>query len=261
VTAGATRALRVLWVGYLLQLKILAVNAFDGVLNVIYPLFFATCALLMFSQSGDPQALVYAALGSAVMGTWSAMATSASGALQGLRWQGVLELLVCAPTRVGLAILPITGALATVALYSFVATLVWSRVLFGIEVSVASPLGLIVAMLVTLASLATFGFLLSVTVVRYRTGWALGNALEYPGWLLCGFLVPLQLFPEWVRWIAYLLPPTWGMDAIRAAAAGGDPWRDIAICALVGLGYAVLATVLSERLIDSARRHATLALT
>ena len=255
------RGVRVLWVGWLMQLKLLAVSAFDGILNIIYPLFFATCALLMFTQSGDAQTLVYAGLGAAVMGTWSSMATSASAALQGQRWQGTLELLVTAPTRVALAVLPITAGLSTVALYSMVATLLWGRVLFGIEVPITSPVTFGVALLVTLGSLATFGFLLSVTVVRYRTGWALGSTLEYPGWLLCGFLVPLDLFPEWVRWIARALPPTWGMEAIRTAAAGGDAWPAIGLCALLGLLYAALGVWLSERLSDSARRNATLALT
>ncbi|HMT90727.1 MAG TPA: hypothetical protein PKC73_13935, partial [Dermatophilaceae bacterium] len=79
--SGVHRAARVLVTLWWLQLKIVAVSAFDGVLGVIYPLFFATTAFLMFGQSGNPQALVYAGLGAAVMGTWSAMATSASGAL------------------------------------------------------------------------------------------------------------------------------------------------------------------------------------
>ena len=87
-----------------------------------------------------------------------------------------------------------------------------------------------------------------------------GNLLEYPGWLLCGFLVPLDLFPGWVQWLAQTLPPTWGMAAIRSAAAGQTPWGAIAVCAGLGLGYAVLATILSERLVDSARSNATLAL-
>ena len=71
----------------------------------------------------------------------------------------------------------------------------------------------------------------------------------------------MDLFPTWVQWIARALPPTWGMDAIRAAASGASPWRDIAVCGALGLGYAVLGTYLSERLLDSARRHGTLALT
>ena len=40
-----------------------------------------------------------------------------------------------------------------------------------------------------------------------------------------------------------------------------DPWFDTAVCAGLGIGYAALGAFLSERLIDSARRHATLALT
>jgi ABC-2 type transport system permease protein len=184
------RGARVLGVGWILQLKILAVSAFDGILNIIYPLFFATTALLMFRQSGDPQALVYAGLGAAVMGTWSAMATSASGALQGQRWQGTLELLVTAPTRVALAVLPITAALATVALYSLVATLIWGRVLFGIEVHIASPLAFAV---LTLASLAPRS-----SCVHRRalpTGWALGNCWN-TRLALCGFPCPWACSPN-----------------------------------------------------------------
>ena len=48
---------------------------------------------------------------------------------------------------------------------------------------------------------------------------------------------------------------------MRAAAAGESPWLDLAICAAVGLAYAAIAGWLGVRLIDSARRNATLALT
>jgi ABC-2 type transport system permease protein len=110
-------------------------------------------------------------------------------------------------------------------------------------------------------TIALFGFLLSVTAVRYRTSWALGAALEYPGWLLCGFVIPLDLLPDALRPLSWILAPTWAVQGMRAAAAGESPWLDLAVCGLVGLGYAVLAAWLGVRLIDSARRDATLALT
>ena len=100
---------------------------------------------------------------------------------------------------------------------------------------VADPLLFVLSMVASIFSIALLGFLLSVAVVRYRTAWAMGNLLEYPGWLLCGFLVPLALFPGWVGWIAYALPPTWGMEAIRASAAGGSPWVDVLMCLGLGL--------------------------
>jgi ABC-2 type transport system permease protein len=138
---------------------------------------------------------------------------------------------------------------------------VWGRLLFGIKVPVEDPLLFVLSIVVSIFSIALIGFLLSVVVVRYRTAWALGNLLEYPGWLVCGFLVPLAFFPPWVTWIAYALPPTWGMQAIRASAAGGSPLFDVLMCLGLGLVYGALGAVLSETVLRSARRNATLSLT
>ena len=82
-----------------------------------------------------------------------------------------------------------------------------------------------------------------------------------PVWLICGFLVPLDALPAWVRPISWVLAPTWGMAAIRAAAGGGDPWPDLAACAgLAAVAYGVIGVFLARRLVNSARPHATLAL-
>ncbi len=255
------RRLRMLVVCYWLSLKTLAASAFDGVFQVIWPLFFATTAFLIFRQNGDPASLVYAGLGSAVMGTWSTIATTGSSAMQRERWFGTLELIIASPTRLAWVLTPVTTAMASLAMYSLVATLIWGRVLFGIEVPIASPLAFAVALVVTVLSIAMFGFLLAVSVVRYRTAWALGNVLEYPGWLLCGFLVPLTLLPDWAGWVARTLPPTWGMEGLRLAVAGEAPWLQIGVCAALGLGYAAVAALICERVVDSARARATLALT
>jgi ABC-2 type transport system permease protein len=248
-------------IAYWLHLKMLAASVFDGIFQVIWPLFFATTAFLVYRQADDPAVMVYAGLGSAVMGIWSVVATTTSRLLQRERWLGTLELLVAAPTRFALVLVPITTAMASLGLYSLTATLLWGWLLFGITVPVASPVLFVLAIVVSIFSIALIGFLLSVAVVRYRTAWAMGNLLEYPGWLVCGFLVPLTIFPTWVGWIAYALPPTWGMQAIRSAASGGSPWRDVLLCLGLGLVYGLVGALLSETVLRSARRHATLSLT
>ena len=110
-------------------------------------------------------------------------------------------------------------------------------------------------------TLAQFGFFLAVTAVRYRASWSLGAALEYPGWLLCGFVVPVAALPDWLHPLSYAIPTTWAMEAVRSSAAGVSPWREIFICLAFGAAYAVLASFLGRALVDSARRNATLALT
>jgi ABC-2 type transport system permease protein len=253
--------LRQLAVCYWLQLKILLFSPFEGFLAVVFPLMFATAAMLVYQVGGDPEAILYAAIGAAAMGIWTSQTVSASTLVQRERWAGTLELVVAAPTRFSLVLLPITFAMATIGLYSVVATILWNWWLFDVRLQVENWPLFVLSILMATVTIALFGFLLSVTAVRYRTSWALGAALEYPGWLLCGFVVPLDLLPDAVLPLSWILAPTWAVEGMRASAAGESPWLDLAICGLVGLGYAALAAYLGVRLIDSARRDATLALT
>ena len=254
------RALRLLGLGYVIHLKMLSRSSFNGILGLVYPLFFATVAFFLFRE-GSPHALLYASLGASVMGIWSATSTAAGSALQRERWQGTLELLVAAPAHFSLVLLPVTIAMSTIGLYSMGTTLLWGRVLFGIDVSIVHPALFIAAVVATITSIGMLGFLLAVSFVRYRTAWALGNLLEYPVWLICGFLVPLSLFPDWVRPISWALAPTWGMRAIREAALGGSPLPDLGVCLALGAGYTLVGVLVVETLLASARARATVSLT
>ena len=52
------------------------------------------------------------------------------------------------------------------------------------------------------------------------------------------------------------------MAAVRDSANGVSPWGNLGLCVVVGLVYAgVAAAYFGRVLVDSARRHATLALT
>jgi len=246
------KALRLVTLGWFFQLKMLSRSSFDGLLGVLWPLFFATTAFFMFRTSHDPRALLYAALGSSVMGIWSSTSVAASSALQRERWYGTLEAVVGTPAHF---------AMSTVGIYSMAATLLWGRYLFGIGVHIVHPLLFVIAVPATVLAIGMLGFLLSVTVVRYRTAWALGNALEYPVWLVCGFLVPLSLFPGWVRPISWALAPTWGVRAIRQAALGGTPLPAVAACIGLAALYGLTGALLVNTVLRSARSSATLSLT
>lgn len=255
------RTARVLGVGWLLHFKMLSRSSFDGVLGVLWPMFFATVAFFMFRAGGSSQTLVVASLGAAVMGVWSATSVSSSSTLQRQRWGGTLELLVAAPTHFSLALLPMTIATTSIGLYCMGATLLWGRLAFGVHVPMDNPLAFVVAVVVTIVAVGMLGFLMAVAFARFRTAWALGNVLEYPVWLIGGFLVPVAALPGWVRPVSWALAPTWGMNAIREASLGGSPWPDVGIALALGLGYAAAGVLVTERVLRSARTHATLSLT
>jgi len=254
------RALRLLGLGWLFHVKMLSQSAFDGLLGVLWPLFFATVAFLMFRAGAGGETLVYASFGAAVMGIWSATSTSAGSAMQRERWHGTLELLVVAPTHFSLVLLPVTIAMTTIGLYSMVATLAWGQLAFGVDVPLAHPFAFALALVATVVSVGALGFVLAVSFVRYRTAWALGNMLEYPVWLVGGFLVPLALLPGWVRPISWLLAPTWGVDAIRQSALGGNPLPEIALCLGLGAAYVGFGALILDTVLRAARKDGSLSL-
>ena len=116
--------LRFIGVSWLLQFKMIMRSPFDGIGNVLYPLFFATTAFFVFQAGHGPRTLIYAALGAAVMGMWSSVSTSAGSAMQRERWWGTLELLVVAPRHFSLVLFPSTLGLATVGISSVINILI-----------------------------------------------------------------------------------------------------------------------------------------
>jgi len=256
------RLVRLVAVTWWLQLKLRSRSAFDGLLSLLWPLGFASTVFLMYRQRDPGAALLSAALGASVMGVWSATSTTAASALQMERRQGTLELLVAAPTPFPYLVFPVTLSMATIGAYSLATTLLFGRFVFGIPIVVHHPVAFVGSIAVTVLAIGMLGFLLAIGSVRYRTAWALGAALEMPVWLICGFLVPLAQLPGWVRPVAWLLAPTWGMAAIRSAATGaGNPLPDLTMCGLLAVGYGLVGGLLSGRLLDAARTRATLALT
>ena len=207
----------------------------------------------MYGQNGSQEALVAAAVGASCMGVWSAVSTTASTTLQGERRQGTLELLVASPAPFPLAVVPATIAMGTIGLWSLVATLLWGRLAFGIPINFDQPLVFVVAGrragLLPRPGRVPPGR----RVGALPLGVGARHALEFPVWLICGFLVPLALLPDWVAPIAWVLPPTWGVAAVRDAALGRQRVaRHRALPAPSG-GVRRVGMVLADRLVDSAR--------
>ncbi len=253
--------MRLIGLSWLLQLKMASRSAFDGLLSVIYPLFFTTSILLIFRTSTDPQqTMLIALIGSAVMAVWSATSNRSAHLLQVERRIGTLELLVASPARFIIVLLPITLSMATIGLISLLTTLIYGRFIFGVVLRIERPGLFVLAILVTVLAIGMLGLVLSLASVRYRGAWALGAALELPVWIICGFLFPVSVLPAWVRPLSWVFAPTWGMNAIRATATGGSVSADLIICFGLLLMYAVLAILLSDKVLRSARVHATLAL-
>ena len=94
---GVVSVLRLVGVTWWLQLKMRSRSAFDGLLSLLWPLFFATTIFLMFRPGGAAgPALLSAAVGASVMGIWSATSTTASARC---RWSAARARWSCSSRR------------------------------------------------------------------------------------------------------------------------------------------------------------------
>lgn len=253
--------LKIVRSGFVVNAKMVSASRFFQLTAIFQPVIFATIAFYLFESGGRAGTLLYAALGAGMMGIWSTTLFGSGGMIQWHRWEGTLELGVAAPPPLVLVYLPFTLSNSAVGGYSLAATLLWGRVLFGVPLHLAHPWLFALAVPVAILSLGLMGLLLASTFVLYRHANALANLLEYPVWIASGLVFSVALLPAWTRPLSWILPPYWGMQAIRNAALGGPVWGPIGMAALLGaisLGLAALALRWFEHL---ARARATLALT
>jgi ABC-2 type transport system permease protein len=220
----------------------------------------ATLAVYLFRAGGDGDRLLEAAVGAGMMGVWSSVLFGSGGAIQNQRWQGTLEMIMLAPRRPALILLPITLATALTGTYAVLATLLWGRLLYGIRLDFAHPVAFVVAAPVCILSLGLFGMLLAATFVLLRNANALANTLEYPVWLVSGILVPITVLPGWTGPIAAVLPTTWAARALREATSGGPVWPSAAACLGISVVCLVLGAISLTYVERRARASATLAL-
>lgn len=253
--------LRVVVMGCLYQFKMNSQSSFFLLTSTIQPVIFASIAFYLFRAGGHPGTLLYAALGAGLMGIWSTTLFGCGGAIGWQRYQGTLETLVVAPAPLPAVLLGITLSTATAGVYAMIATLLWGHFLFGVSLTVAQPPVFLIALVATVLSLGMLGLLMASSFVLYRNANALSNLLEYPVWLVTGLLVPVSLLPGWTHPVAWVLAPTWGVQAIRAAAFGGDATVPVLMCVALGAAYLGLAVYFLRVFERQARVDATLSLT
>jgi ABC-2 type transport system permease protein len=254
------RTLRLIRVAWFFTLKNLTTSGLFVFTSIIEPVILASLAYYLFKAGQRPGTLLYASLSAGLMGIWTSTLFGSGGSITFQRWQGVLEPTIAAPPPYILVLFPATLASATIGLYSLSATLLWGRFVFGIPLHFVHPAAFVLAVLLSIFALGALGLVIGSTFVLYRNANALSNMLEYPVWIVTGAIVPLSLLPGWVHPLSWVLAPTWGFRAVRAAALGGNPWPPLGWTILCAAIYLVLGQQFIRLFEIRARERANLSL-
>jgi len=203
--------------------------------SIIAPFIFTTVTLYLFSHTGG-DLLLYAVLGGGVLGMWGNTIQSSSWSIGYDRMNGTLEAIMVTPSSLSSVVLGRCIWNSFIGLLNALAVFLVAQLAFGIDVTLRDPAGFVIALFLTLISLSVLGMVFGAFYVVTRASSALFQMLEFPVYVLSGAVYSLAILPEWTRPFSYVIPATWGAEALKIACFTGYD--------SLGLGYWGALTVL-----------------
>lgn len=194
-----------------------------------------------------------------LMTMWLLTLTSAGEALDVERQAGTLEPLLATPAPLFPLVLGRVLVTAAAGAAGFAECWLVGSALLGTPVTPRQPVAFTAALLLTVLAMAAWGSVLAPLFLLARSTRIFQNTLSYPLFLLGGVLVPVSLYPDWLRVPCRLVFLSWSADLLRATAGAGEAsrwaWPALAVTGLAGLAVGALLTA---RLVTAGRRDGRL---
>jgi ABC-2 type transport system permease protein len=227
----------------------------------VQPLIIALLAFWMLQERGGDY-IIFVVVGSGMTGLWTTVLFSSGGNITRERWTGTLELLVGAPAPIQVIIFGKNLADVLQSLGSMLLSYTLAIFIFGQIPKIEQPGLFAVSLIIAVISYVCFGLIVSPVFVMNPNVQRIQNGLEFPIYILSGFLFPIALLPNWTTPLSYILAPYWAARALHATSSGGADFREIALSwgmmILFSLIYLVAASKLFKTLLYKARVEATL---
>ncbi len=239
-------------------------NVFDSFIFftvLIQPLVIATLALWMLGERGA-DAVVFVVVGSGMTGLWSSLLFISGNSLNAERWTGTLEMIVAQPTPIHWIVFGKNLAHVGQSLASMIVAYAVAAWVFGYHIQISSPALFIVSLGLLILAFVSFGLIIAPIFLMNPGihGWQ--NAMEFPVYILSGFLFPIALLPGWTTPASYLLAPYWGAKALHGTSSGGASIGEVLFSWLMLLTFSALywwlARKLFRRMLDKVRKDATI---
>src|SRR5262249_16628885 len=141
--------------------------------------------------------VIFVIVGSGMTGLWSSLLFISGNSITIERWVGTLEAIVAQPTPISVILFGKNLANVFQSLSSMVLAYGLAALIFGYSVSFAQPLVFIIGLALTVISFVSFGLMIAPIFILNPAIQSFQNALEYPMYILGGFLFPILLLPNW----------------------------------------------------------------
>lgn len=225
------------------------------------PIIIALLGLWMLKDKGADAAM-FVVVGSGLTGLWSSLLFISGNSINNERWTGTLESLVAIPTPFEVIVFGKNLANVIQSLLSMVLGYLVAAFAFGYSLEVQQPLLFTVSVVFAVVAFISFGLIIAPIFVMNPGVRAWQNAMEFPIYVLCGFLFPIALLPGWTTPVSYLLPPYWAAVALHGTSTGGASLNQTLFAWGMMLLFSLIDVLIASRLFKlmlyKARTDATL---
>jgi ABC-2 type transport system permease protein len=236
----------------------------DGfiVFTVLFqPIIIALLGLWMLKDKGADAAM-FVVVGSGLTGLWSSLLFISGGSINSERWSGTLESLVAIPTPFEVIVFGKNLGNVVQSLLSMVLGYIVAAFAFGYSLEIQQPLLFVISLVLAIIAFISFGLIIAPVFVMNPNVRAWQNAMEFPVYVLGGFLFPIALLPGWTTPVSYLLPPYWASVALHGTSTGGASFQETlfawGMMLLFSLFDLLIASRLFKVMLYKARADATL---
>lgn len=216
----------------------------------------------MYKNSGQDNFTTYVMLGGGLMGLWSCICFSSAGDINRERYMGTLSLIFVAPAKFSTIILGKVLGNTILSLGTLIISFLTAKIVYHAPIMVVSPGFLLLSILAAVICFITISICLAYLLTLSRKTQLYMNCIEIPIILLCGFVFPVEILPEWVLPISYALSPTWAVKLIRLSVSGVENRMEyfavLGILGCITMVYIVLTIFLYKTIEKQVRIKATL---
>lgn len=228
---------------------------------LIQPLIVAFMALWMLKGQGPGHA-IFVVVGSGMTGLWTTLLFNGGHSITGERWTGTLEPLVASPASLRLIVYGKVLANVTQSLLSMAGCYTLISLILGYPLTLVHPWLFFISLIFTVFALVSFGLIIASFFILVPDFARMVNTLEFPVYILCGFLFPIALLPGWTTPLSYILSPYWAALALHGASQGTlspeQIWGVLGLLVLFSLIYIFASGRLYRVILRKARADATL---
>jgi len=185
--------------------------------DVVLPLLTVAAYAYIYKFMKAPEEFVgFVILGGAMTAFWLNILWSMASQLYWEKEIGNLSLYLMAPiSRMSILAGMAVGGLFETTLRA-TSTLVIGIVVFGIALSLSSPMMLIVVFIVTMVALYGMGMMFASLYLLFgREAYHMSNLMTEPIYLASGFYFPVRALGFWAAAGSSIIPITLGLDALR----------------------------------------------